>query len=97
MILKNSPNSKMLVLDHHQENLFTDKNIININCCDGQYPNNQLSGAGVVRKFCEAYCKKYNIDESILDEWIDLVGIGILGDSMDCRGNEKIIIMFPRQ
>lgn len=59
-----------------------------VNDCDGQYPNSTLSGVGVVRKFGEAYCEEYGIDDSWLDEYLDLVSLGIIADSMDVRNPE---------
>ena len=59
-----------------------------VNECDGQYPNPTLSGVGVVRKFGEAYCEQYGIDDSWLDEYLDLISLGIIADSMDVRNPE---------
>ena len=70
-----------------KEDKYTDY-CVAINDTDGRYPNPTLSGVGVVRKFCEAYCQKYNIDEDILDEWIDLVATGIVADSMSLIDKE---------
>lgn len=93
-IIRNNPNTKILVLDHH--NIEIDKETgdcyinycVAVNCKDEQYPNNTLSGVGVVMKFCEAYCRTYNIDESILNEWMDLVSTGIICDGMSLKENE---------
>lgn len=59
-----------------------------VNNTDGQYPNSTLSGVGVVRKFGEAYCEKYHCSDSWLDEYLDLVSLGIIADSMDLRDLE---------
>lgn len=75
----------VLILDHHQieqENPYA----IVINCRDGIYPNPTLSGAGVVYKFIKEYDKKYGYNYA--DKDIDLVSIGIIGDSMDLRNYE---------
>ena len=59
-----------------------------VNDTDGHYPNPTLSGVGVVRKFGEAYCEKYHCSDSWLDEYLDLVSLGIIADSMDLRDLE---------
>lgn len=59
-----------------------------VNDTDGHYPNPTLSGVGVVRKFGEAYCEKYHYSDSWLDEYLDLVSLGIIADSMDLRDLE---------
>ena len=75
----------ILILDHH-EMIGDNPYAITINCQDGQYPNNTLSGAGVVYKFIKEYDKKYEFDYA--DKYIDLCAIGIVGDSMDLRNYE---------
>lgn len=75
----------ILIIDHHkieQENPYA----IVINCQDGLYPNPTLSGAGVVYKFIKEYDKKYGYSYS--EDDLDLVAIGIVGDSMDLRNYE---------
>lgn len=59
-----------------------------VNCTDGEYPNPTLSGVGVVRKFGEAYCEKYRQDDSFLDDYLDLVSLGLIADAMDTRNLE---------
>lgn len=59
-----------------------------VNDTDSQYPNPTLSGVGVVRKFGEAYCEKYHCSDSWLDDYLDLVSLGIIADSMDLRDLE---------
>lgn len=78
----------ILILDHHEIDDNVMKYAVLINCQDGFYPNNTLSGVGVVHKFCLAYCKKYNLSESICNKYIDLVSLGMIADSMDMRNFE---------
>lgn len=89
LIVKNNPNIKILILDHHNVFLRNTDKCITVNCFDGQYPNPDLSGVGVVRKFCEAYCRNYKTDENFLDEWIDLVSTGLVSDSMSLLSLEN--------
>ncbi len=81
-------NIPILIIDHHE----IDKNVMKyatlINCMDGQYPNNTLSGVGVVHKFCLAYTEKYGIREEVCNYYLDLVALGMIADSMDMRNLE---------
>lgn len=84
-ILKEKYDIDVLILDHHkieEDNVYA----IVINCQDGIYPNPTLSGAGVVYKFIKEYDKKYGFNYA--DNDIDLVSMGIIGDSMDLRNYE---------
>lgn len=75
----------ILILDHHKmkkENTYA----VVINCQDNVYPNDTLSGAGVVYKFIKEYDKRYGYNYA--DEYLDLTAIGIIGDSMDLRNYE---------
>lgn len=83
--LVETKNVDILILDHHtieEDNPYA----IVINCQDGQYPNSTLSGAGVVYKFIKEYDKKYGFNYAEND--LDLVAMGIIGDSMDLRNYE---------
>jgi len=84
-ILHEKKDIDILILDHHtieKENPYA----VVINCQDGIYPNNTLSGAGVVYKFIKEYDRKYGYN--FADDDLDLVAIGIVGDSMDLRDYE---------
>jgi len=78
----------ILVLDHHEIDSDIYKYTININCMDDSYPNPTLSGVGVVHKFCLAYCEKHNIDKRYCNQFLDLVALGMIADSMDMRNLE---------
>ncbi len=54
-----------------------------VNSTDGEYPCTAICGAGVVMKFAEAYCEKYNIDTEILDNIMELVSLAEIADGMD--------------
>lgn len=76
-------NIPILIIDHHDINERVMKYATLINCTDGQYPNNTLSGVGVVHKFCLAYAEKYGIKEEVCNYYLDLVALGMIADSMD--------------
>lgn len=81
-------NIPILIIDHHE----IDKRVMQyatlINCMDGEYPNNTLSGVGVVHKFCLAYAEKYGVREEVCNYYLDLVALGMIADSMDMRNLE---------
>lgn len=90
----------VLIIDHHEigvkyadkenkKNPYTvERYTTLINCKDNQYPNPNLSGVGVVHKFCLAYCEAYGINKSICNKYLDLVSLGQIADSMDMRDLE---------
>ena len=75
----------ILILDHHEIEEDNPYAVV-INCQDGQYPNTTLSGAGVVYRFIKEYDKKYGYN--FADNYLDLVAIGMIADSMDLRNYE---------
>lgn len=75
----------ILILDHHEMKEENPHAVV-INCQDGQYPNTTLSGAGIVYKFIKEYDKKYSFN--FAENNLDLVAMGIIGDSMDLRNYE---------
>lgn len=79
----------ILILDHHNFNPldWADiENTIVINCQDGKYPNNTLSGVGVVYKFLKEFDKKYDYNKA--DNYLDLAALGMIADDMDLRNPE---------
>lgn len=74
-----------LVLDHH-ETKKESKNAIIVNNQIGGYFNSQLSGVGVVYKFCQALDDKLNVKYA--NRFLDLVALGNIADVMDLRSLE---------
>lgn len=87
--IKEELNVPVLILDHHN---IEDIDILNyatvINCTDGNYPNKNLSGVGVVHKFCLGYCEKHNINKELCNRFLDLVAFGMIADACDLRDLE---------
>lgn len=70
----------IVVLDHHEAEKESENAIVvNNQLCD--YPNKELTGAGVAYKFCEAYDWFYN--HNFAHNYIDLAAVGIIGDMAD--------------
>lgn len=75
----------IIILDHHiADQINSNAIIVNNQTCN--YPNKNLSGTGVVYKFLQA------IDEltwnDYADNFLDLVALANIGDSMDIRSFE---------
>ena len=76
---------KIIILDHHEaEKVSEDAIVINNQLCD--YPNKELSGAGVVYQFCR-YLDKI-MKENNADNYIDLAALGNCGDMMSLKSIE---------
>ena len=75
-----------IVLDHHEaEKISEDAIIINNQLSD--YPNKNLSGAGVTWQFCR-YLDKLLHRPAAADEYLDLVALGLVADVMSLRSIE---------
>ena len=74
-----------IILDHHEaEHISEDAIIINNQLSD--YPNKNLSGAGVVWQFCK-YLDSL-LEKNIADNYLDLVALGLTGDMMSLQSIE---------
>jgi len=77
----------ILVLDHHPVNSESeDALIVNPNMIKCEYENKHLSGVGVVYKFCQALDETFGFNYA--NDFLDLVALGMIGDSMDLRSYE---------
>ena len=75
----------ILILDHHEaDQVSPNACVINNQLC--KYPNKNLSGVGIVYKFC-SYIDKI-IGQSYADDLLDLVAVGVVSDMMDLRNYE---------
>ncbi|MGZ9868234.1 DHH family phosphoesterase [Priestia endophytica] len=76
----------VLVLDHHECDEESKDAVIVNNQLSNDFPNKQLSGAGICYKFLQALDCELNIKEA--DNYLDLVAVGNIGDIMDLRSLE---------
>ena len=80
-----------------EEDVYTNY-CVAVNCHDGQYPNPDLSGVGVVQKFIEAYLERYaeedKLDLGLREQFLDLVSLGLCADSIDSRSLEARYYMI---
>ena len=73
---------EVLIIDHHNADMYSPYAcVINNQLCD--YPNKDLSGAGMVYKFC-CYLDKL-LDKNFADDYVDLAVFGMIADVMDLR------------
>lgn len=80
----------ILVIDHHIcDHESQDALVVNNQL--GDYPNRDLSGAGVVYKFIKYYDQKYGYD--FADDFLDLTAVGIIGDVMNLTDLETRYIL----
>ena len=72
----------VICLDHHEaDNYLPDENnLVIINNQIGDYPNKDLSAAGVVWQFCRILDEKLNVQQA--NNFLDLAALGCLSDMM---------------
>lgn len=75
----------IILLDHHEaEYEAEDAIVVNNQLCN--YPNKNLSGAGIVYKFCQSLDD--TLELKLADNFLDLVALGLVGDMMDTTNLE---------
>ena len=83
----------IVCMDHHEADSFLEDEdnlvIINNQICD--YPNKDMSAAGVVWQVCRAWDKIFETD--YVNDFIDLAALGCLSDMMDYRSIETRAII----
>jgi single-stranded-DNA-specific exonuclease len=75
-------NITCIVLDHHEAHERS-KYAIVVNPQLDEYPNKQISGVGVVYKFCKILDSVLGLD--IAEDMLDLVSLGMVADMVDIR------------
>lgn len=83
--------TEVLILDHHISDVPFSNYAVTINS-QYDYPNKDLSGVGVVYKFCQ-YLDSLS-GKDFAESFIDLVSIGLMGDMMDIRSLETKELIF---
>ena len=78
-------NIQCIVLDHHEAPAHSEFAIV-VNPQLDNYPNKQISGVGVVYKFCKVLDAL--VGTEFADSMLDLVALGMVADMMDIRNLE---------
>jgi len=84
----------VIILDHHEveeENFWfkSHPHLLLVNSQCYQYPNKDLSGAGVVYQFCRMVSRVRGLEDKHIEDWyLDLVALGLTGDMMSLRSFE---------
>lgn len=83
----------IVCMDHHEaDNYLEDEdNLVIINNQINDYPNKDISAAGVVWQICRAWDKIFETDYA--NDFIDLAALGCLSDMMDYRSIETRAIV----
>lgn len=76
----------VIVLDHHDCNEESKDAIVVNSQISPEYLNKHFAGVGIVYKFCKALDDKLGV--KLADEYLDLVAIGNIADSIDMRSLE---------
>lgn len=83
---------KILVIDHHETDIdLNDSPACIINNQISNYPNKDLSGAGVVLKFLQVFDRKIGKEDA--KYFYDLAAVGIVGDMMNLNDPETRYII----
>ena len=83
---------KIIILDHHEIEGEPFPHCFLINSQSPEYPNKELSGAGVVYQFCRYLDKINNV--KFADWYLDLVALGLDGDMMSLKSCETRRLIF---
>lgn len=83
---------EIIILDHHLYDINKETPAIIVNCQDGNYPNNQLCGAGVVLQFCRYIDDKYSVKYA--NDIVDIVALGHIADMMQMTSIETTSIII---
>lgn len=76
---------QIIVLDHHEAE-YISKNAIIINNQLSNYPNKDMSGAGITWQFCRYIDNTLGVNNA--ERFIDLVALGNMADMMSMRSKE---------
>jgi len=88
---------KCLVLDHHEiddDQPISDNAVIINNQISKQYPNKELTGAGVAWQFCRYFSKDNPVLYKVAESLIDLAALGVCGDMGSILDLENRYIMI---
>lgn len=83
----NEAGKAVIVLDHHEAESYSNYATVVNNQLSIRYANKNLSGVGVVYKFCKYIDKRDGTDYA--DKYLDLVAVGMISDMMKITSVEN--------
>jgi len=85
---------EVIITDHHRtETPISPKiPVLNPHQPDCNYPFKGLSGVGVAFKLCQALVQKMGISRDRLNNYLDLVALGTIGDIVPLREENRILV-----
>lgn len=91
---KNNLGMKVIVSDHHTpEDHLPEVDAIICQKQEGdQYPDKNLSGAGLAYKIAEALLKTRPLTHASAQEWLDLAALGTVADVVPLTGENRVIV-----
>ena len=92
-LYKNGAN--IIILDHHELEVTPYEHCYLINSQSPEYPNKELSGAGVVYQFCKYVSRVRGLEDKHIEDWyFDLTAVGLVGDMMNLQSFETRQLIF---
>lgn len=86
---------KVIVTDHHSiDDVSADCILINPHQKECTYPFSELSGCGVAFKLCQALQKRAGLPKKVLNEVLDLVAVGTVGDIVSLTDENRTIVKY---
>ena len=82
---------EIIILDHHELEVEPFPHCYLINSQSPEYPNKELSGAGVTWQFCRYVDEKTN--NNFANWYLDLVALGLDGDMMSLKSFETRVLI----
>lgn len=82
---------EIIILDHHELEVEPFPHCYLINSQSPEYPNKELSGAGVTWQFCRYIDEKTN--NNFANWYLDLVALGLDGDMMSLKSFETRVLI----
>jgi len=86
---------KVIVTDHHTiDDVQADCILINPKQKGCGYPFKELAGCGVVFKMAQAICRKAGLPRSTVNDVLDLVAVGTVGDIVSLTDENRTIVKY---
>ncbi len=86
---------KVIITDHHNiDDIIADCIVINPKKKGDKYPFKNLAGCGVAFKFLQGVQREAGLPKSILNEVLDLVAVGTVGDIVPLLDENRTLVKY---